>query len=91
MQTGRAEPRSTRCCAVDDPVRREQYLDFLKGRMFRQTLLCRAERASTAARARPSLERLAVSSPARAGAGRARAASCSRARRGSTLTTDHPA
>ena len=26
-----------------DPIEREQYLDFFKGRMFRQTLLCRAE------------------------------------------------
>ena len=31
--------------AIEDPVRREQYLDFLKARMFRQTLLCRAELA----------------------------------------------
>jgi hypothetical protein len=31
--------------AVEDPIRREQYLDFLKGRIFRQTLLCRAELA----------------------------------------------
>jgi SAM-dependent methyltransferase len=27
---------------VDDPIEREQYLDFFKGRMFRQTLLCHA-------------------------------------------------
>lgn len=27
----------------DDPVSREQYLDFMKGRRFRQTLLCRAQ------------------------------------------------
>ena len=33
-------------------IRREQYLDFIKGRMFRQTLLCRAELESTAARSR---------------------------------------
>jgi SAM-dependent methyltransferase len=26
-----------------DPIEREQYLDFFKGRRFRQTLLCRAE------------------------------------------------
>ena len=28
---------------VDDPIDREQYLDFFKGRMFRQTLLCHAD------------------------------------------------
>ena len=26
-----------------DPIEREQYLDFFKGRLFRQTLLCRAD------------------------------------------------
>ncbi len=51
---------------VDEPLRREQYLDFIKGRMFRQTLLCHAglEIDST-----PDPERLLelwVSSPARA-------------------------
>ena len=29
----------------DDVIRREQYLDFLRNRMFRQTLLCHAEQA----------------------------------------------
>jgi SAM-dependent methyltransferase len=28
---------------LDDPVEREQYLDFFKGRLFRQTLLCHAD------------------------------------------------
>ena len=39
-----------------DPVRKEQYLDFLRGRKFRQTLLCHAavalEREASAARIR---------------------------------------
>ena len=44
MQIGAAsEPAAQALLAIEDPVRREQYLDFLKGRMFRQTLLCRAE------------------------------------------------
>ena len=51
--------------AVEDPVRREQYLDFLKGRMFRQTLLCRAELALDRSPRPLALEGLAVSSPAR--------------------------
>lgn len=29
---------------LDDLIEQEQYMDFLRGRMFRQTLLCRAER-----------------------------------------------
>jgi SAM-dependent methyltransferase len=29
--------------AIEDPLDREQYLDFFKGRMFRQTLLCHAD------------------------------------------------
>ena len=46
MQIGAAsEPAAQALMAIEDPVRREQYLDFLKGRMFRQTLLCRAELA----------------------------------------------
>jgi SAM-dependent methyltransferase len=73
---------------VDDVVRREQYLDFLKGRMFRQTLLCRAE-ATVDRQPRPTvLERLAVSSPARGtpdADGRVRFEGPT----GSALTTDH--
>jgi SAM-dependent methyltransferase len=77
---------------IDDPLAREQYADFVKGRMFRQTLLCRAELAVDRA-ARPSaLERLAVSSraqgdPAADADGRRRFTSPL----GATLTTDHPA
>jgi SAM-dependent methyltransferase len=77
--------------AVEDPIRREQYLDFLKGRMFRQTLLCRAELALDRSPRPRVLEGLAVSSPAR------RTDDPDRAGRvtfegptGSTLTTDHP-
>lgn len=39
----------------DDPVTKEQYLDFMKGRRFRQTLLCRAE-----ARPRPAADAAVV-------------------------------
>jgi SAM-dependent methyltransferase len=75
---------------VGDVVRREQYLDFLKGRMFRQTLLCGAE-ARIDRRPRPALiERLAVSSPARAtGDPEADAQVTFEGPAGSTLTTDH--
>jgi SAM-dependent methyltransferase len=39
---------------IEDPIRREEYLDLLKERRFRQTLLCRAERAPS----EPDAERL---------------------------------
>lgn len=77
--------------AVEDPIRREQYLDFLKGRMFRQTLLCRAEVPLDRSPRPLVLEDLAVSSPARPTgdpdcAGRVTFEGPT----GSTITTDHP-
>ena len=92
MQTGvMPDEVSDALREVDDVVRREQYLDFLKGRMFRQTLLCRAE-ARVDRRPRPEvIERLAVSSPARAiGAPGADDRVTFEGPAGSTLTTDHP-
>ena len=66
-----------------DPIEREQYLDFFKGRMFRQTLLCRAE----AELREPSLDvvrGMLAATPARpAGEGEFRGP------HGATLTTDH--
>lgn len=37
------EVRQTLATLGDDPIRQEQYLDFIKCRRFRQTLLCRQE------------------------------------------------
>jgi hypothetical protein len=92
MQIGAAsEPAAQALLAIEDPVRREQYLDFLKARMFRQTLLCpigvEIDRTP-----RPGvLERLAVSTQAQTtgepGPGGAQAFA---GPTGSTLTTDHP-
>jgi len=50
----------------DDAVVREQYLDFFKNRMFRQTLLCREEVPVRRELDAGVLERLWLSSPARA-------------------------
>jgi len=50
----------------DEAVVREQYLDFFKNRMFRQTLLCRAELPVRRALDDAALERLWISSSARA-------------------------
>ena len=44
MQTGvLSDALANELLGIEDVIRREQYLDFIKGRMFRQTLLCRAE------------------------------------------------
>ena len=55
-----------RCSPSRTRVRREQYLDFLKARMFRQTLLCRAELAIDRTPRPEVLERLAVATQAQA-------------------------
>ena len=73
---------------IDDIIRREQYLDFLKGRMFRQTLLCHADERIQRS-PRPSvIAELAVSTPAvrsdESGA------TVFEGPTGSTLTTDNP-
>jgi methyltransferase-like protein len=63
MQTGvTAEPVSDALRGVEDPIRREQYLDFLKGRMFRQTLLYAAEHELDRTPRPGVIERLASSS-----------------------------
>lgn len=49
----------------DDVLTREQYLDFLKGRMFRQTLLCHAERRLNRSPQPELLTRFSAASPAR--------------------------
>jgi len=50
----------------DDVVVREQYLDFFKNRMFRQTLLCHAGAPVRRDLDDRAIERLWISSPARA-------------------------
>jgi cyclopropane fatty-acyl-phospholipid synthase-like methyltransferase len=50
---------------ADDPLAREQYMDFFKNRTFRRTLLCHAEVQVLRALEDVQLERLAISSAAR--------------------------
>jgi hypothetical protein len=91
MQTGvLPEPLSEELLRVEDVIRREQYLDFVKGRMFRQTLLCRAE-LELDRRPRPLIvEDLAVSSPTHpTGASDGEGRVTFEGPTGSTLTTDH--
>jgi methyltransferase-like protein len=76
--------------SVGDRLAREQYLDFLKGRRFRQTLLCRSDLALER-RPRPLLlARLAVSSPARLRGRDKNGRTTFEAPTGATLTTDQP-
>ncbi len=92
MQTGvLPEALSDELLRIDDVIRREQYLDFIKGRMFRQTLLCRAELEIDRSPQPLIVERLAVSSPAKAAAAPDRKGRVTfEGPTGSTLTTDHP-
>jgi hypothetical protein len=91
MQIGAASaPAADALLAVQDPLRREQYLDFLKGRMFRQTLLCRAEHAIDRTPRPAVVERLAVSTEAQARGERGPEGLTFEGPTGSTLTTDHP-
>ena len=73
---------------LSDVVRREQYLDFVKGRMFRQTLLCRADEPVDRQPRADVIQALAVSTPAvRSGDEKA---TVFEGPTGSRLTTDHP-
>jgi hypothetical protein len=92
MQTGvLPEPVSDELLRLEDVVRREQYLDFVKGRMFRQTLLCRSELELDRSPEPLRLEDLAVSSPARpAGPPDGEGRMTFEGPTGSRLTTDHP-
>jgi SAM-dependent methyltransferase len=58
----------------DDVVVREQYLDFFKNRMFRQTLLCHEHAPVSRAIDERTIELMAVSSQARAAAEQAEGA-----------------
>jgi SAM-dependent methyltransferase len=85
MQIGVASERiTTALLEVEDPVRREQYLDFLKGRMFRQTLVCRADEAVDRTPNPERLRDLAVSTQAK------RRGDGFEGPTGTRLTTDNP-
>jgi SAM-dependent methyltransferase len=92
MQIGAASEQTVRALmGVENVVRREQYLDFLKGRMFRQTLLCRAEVPIDRTPHPEVIERLAVSTQAEPqGEPGADGAQAFAGPTGSMLTTDHP-
>ena len=75
---------------IADPLAREQYLDFLRERMFRQTLLCRAT-APVDRPPRPErLAGLAASAPLRWTADEESGRLTFSGPGGAHLTTDHP-
>jgi SAM-dependent methyltransferase len=78
----------------DDRIAREQYLDFLKCRAYRQTLLCRADVRLPAEPVADAARSLLAAAPVRPTSPRAQPAGRSkvefRTKAGATLTTDHP-
>jgi SAM-dependent methyltransferase len=72
-----------------DPTEREQYLDFFKGRMFRQTLLCHAD-AELHDAGLDVVRGMLAATPARA-TGETEGRTEFRGPLGATLTTDHEA
>ena len=77
--------------ATDDRLRREQLLDELRMRTFRQTLLCRAGHELDATPQLERLESLAVSAQAQAGVRDEQGRVSFTGANGSNLTTDHAA
>jgi SAM-dependent methyltransferase len=74
----------------DDVVVREQYLDFFKNRMFRQTLLCHANAPVARELDDTRIERSAVASQARAGDAPALPEETFTTPEGYTITTSEP-
>ena len=72
-----------------DPIEREQYLDFFKGRMFRQTLLCHAD-AERHDAGLDVVRGMLAATPARP-TGETEGRTEFRGPLGATLTTDHEA
>jgi SAM-dependent methyltransferase len=77
--------------ATEDRLRREQLLDELRMRTFRQTLLCRAEHELAETPQLERLESLAVSANAQAGVPDDEGRVAFTGANGSNLTTDHAA
>ena len=96
MSAGRLPRAATELLARcgDDRIAREQYLDFLKCRAYRQTLLCRAEQKLPGLPSADAARGLLAAAPVRPTSPRAEPSGRSkvefRTAKGATLTTDHP-
>jgi SAM-dependent methyltransferase len=75
---------------IPDPLRREQYLDFLKERMFRQTLVVHDTIELDRTPQPQRLAQLAVSAPLRWGVSEKTGRTTFTGPGGTHLTTDHP-
>ncbi len=75
---------------ISDPLRREQYLDFLKERMFRQTLLVHDAIELDRTRQPQRLASFAASAPLRWGVSEETGRTTFTGPGGAHLTTDHP-
>ena len=77
-----------------DTIALEQYMDFLRNRMFRQTLLCHADVAVNRRLEPRALMQCRISSQAQmvvgSDEGASRTVAQFRSRNGATLSTDHP-
>jgi methyltransferase-like protein len=76
--------------AGDDFLRQEQMLDFARMRMFRETLLCRAERAVRRDFPVECLRRLLIASPARSTPGETPGAKVFTLPSGVKMESNHP-
>ena len=74
----------------DDVVLREQYMDFVRNRMFRQTLLCRAQARPRRTIGLDALSGLWIASPVRPAGPDERGAVTYHGPRGSSLQTEDP-
>ena len=78
----------------DDRIAREQYLDFLKCRVYRETLLCREELRLPDGPSTDAARKLLAAAPVRPTSPRAEPTGRSkvefRTPKGANLTTDHP-
>ena len=96
MTPGRLSPAAADLLAHAgaDRIVREQYLDFLRCRVYRQTLLCRADVRLTDEPSVKAVRSLLAAAPVRATSPHAQATGRSkvefRTSAGATLATDHP-
>jgi SAM-dependent methyltransferase len=91
MQTGGLpDAMRARVHAIDDVVRREQLLDFLKQRMFRQTLLCHGAVTLDHVPRPERIAGMAAAGPVKSEVDEATGRVTFRGPAGARLTTDHP-
>jgi SAM-dependent methyltransferase len=84
------DARAAIAALSDQVVRREQYLDFLRNRTFRQSVLVRGDRPSLSAPHIPHLDALALSAELAASDTEGGGQTAFKATNGTTLSTEDP-